>query len=215
MVQYTQTTVNVWKWGGTMETKIIAFIILFVVIFFAGATSIIYAGSRINEWRKIFKKAMAEVEAEQANEVQVEKSKEPINLAWVKRHLTVPAIFLIAFIAEYAVVSSLMGSERVEMLFILVFAMLAMVVLEALSIDKKAPRVRFWMHLGVAILFEICFVVDVYLFLSGYYLDDGRRLKRIAGAIAGIFLFFAEAYRTQHSWDALLNEKQVQEETMQ
>ncbi len=200
-----------------METKIIAYIILFVVLFFAGATSVIYAGSRINEWRKIFKKAIAEVEAEQANEVSDEtvKEKEPINLAWAKRYLTVPMIFLIAFIAEYAVVSSLMGSERVEMLFILVFAMLAMVVLEALSIDKKAPRVRFWMHLGVAILFEICFVVDVYLFLSGYYFDDGFRLKRIAGAISAIFLFFAEVYRTQHSWDALLNEKQAQEETMQ
>jgi len=192
-----------------METKMIAYIILFVILFFGGATTVIYYGSRINEWRNIFKKAMAEVEAEQADAAQDEtlKTKEPISFVWVKRHLTVPFIFLIAFIVEYAVTSLLMGSERVEMLFILVFAMLAMVVLEALAIDKKAPRVRFWMHLGVAILFEICVVIDVYFFLSGYYFGDGLRLKRIAGAIAGIFLFFAEAYRTQHSWKAMLAEK--------
>ncbi|MBP3625213.1 MAG: hypothetical protein J6J05_05205, partial [Peptococcaceae bacterium] len=195
--------------GGTMETKIIAYIILFVILFFGGATTVIYYGSRINEWRGIFKNAMAEVEAEQVDTAQDEtpKTKEPIGFVWVKRHLTVPFIFLIAFIVEYAVTSLLMGSERVEMLFILVFAMLAMVVLETLAIDKKAPRVRFWMHLGVAILFEICVVIDVYLFLSGYYFGDGLRLKRIAGAIAGIFLFFAEAYRTQQSWKAMLAEK--------
>ena len=122
-----------------METKFIAYIILFVILFFGGATTVIYYGSRINEWRNIFKKAMAEVEAEQANTVQDEtlKTKEPISFAWVKRHLTVPFIFLIAFMAEYAMTSLLMDSERVEMLFILVFAMLAMVVLEALAIDKK------------------------------------------------------------------------------
>ncbi|MBQ7026182.1 MAG: hypothetical protein IJN31_06215 [Peptococcaceae bacterium] len=192
-----------------METKIIAGIILFFIIVFGGTPTIIYQLSRFHEWRGIFKKAMAEVEAEQADTAQDEtpKIKEPISFAWVKRHLTVPFIFLIAFIVEYAVTSLLMGSERVEMLFILVFAMLAMVVLEALAIDKKAPRVRFWMHLGVAILFEICVVIDVYLFLSGYYFGDGLRLKRIAGAIAGIFLFFVEAYRTQHSWKAMLAEK--------
>ena len=76
-----------------MENKIIAVIILLAVLFFAGATTFIYWGSRIQEWRKIFKKAMAEVEAEQANTMQQEKPKEPINLAWVKRHLTVPLIF--------------------------------------------------------------------------------------------------------------------------
>ena len=150
---------------------------------------------------------MAEVETEQANAVQDEqiKEKEPINIVWVKRHLTVPLFFLIAFIAEYAVTASLLGTKRVEFLFLLVFAMLLMAVMEVLAIDKKAPRVRFWMHLGVAILFEICVVIDVYLFLSGYYFGDGLRLKRIAGAIAGIFLFFVEAYRTQHGWYALLD----------
>lgn len=190
-----------------METKMIAYIILFVILFFGGATTVIYYGSRINEWRNIFKKAMAEVEAEQANTVQDEtpKTKEPISFVWVKRHLTVPFIFLIAFIVEYAVISSLLGTKRVEFLFLLVFAMLLMAVMEVLAIDKKAPRVRFWMHLGVAVLFEIYFVMDVYLLLSGYYFGDGLRLKRIAGAIAGIFLFFAEAYRTQHSWYALLD----------
>ena len=162
-----------------MENKIIAVIILLAVLFFAGATTFIYWGSRIQEWRKIFKKAMAEVEAEQANTMQQEKPKEPINLAWVKRHLTVPLILLAIFAIEYVVISSLMGSERVEFLFILVFAMLAMVVLETLGIDKKAPRVRFWMHLGVALLFEIYFVTDVYLLLSGYYFGDGFRLKQI------------------------------------
>ena len=105
-----------------------------------------------------------------------------------------------------------MGSERVEFLFILVFAMLAMVLLETLGIDKKAPRVRFWMHLGVALLFEIYFVTDVYLLLSGYYFGDGFRLKRIAGAFAGIFLFFAEAYRAQHDWYAVLDEKKQKDE---
>ena len=195
--------------GGTMENKIIAVIILLAVLFFAGVTTFIYWGSRIQEWRKIFKKAMAEVEAEQANTMQQEKPKEPINLAWVKRHLTVPLILLAIFAIEYVVISSLMGSERVEFLFILVFAMLAMTVLEVLAIDKKAPRVRFWMHLGVAILFEIYFVMDVYLLLSGYYFDSGLRVKRIAGAITGIFLFFAEVYRTQHSWEALLDQKNV------
>ncbi len=190
-----------------MENKIITYIILFVILFFAGATSIIYTGSRINEWRRVFKKAMAEVEAEQVNAVQEEKQKEPINLAWARHHLTVPAIFLVAFSVEYVAISSLMDSKRIEFLFFFVFAMLAMVVLEALSIDKKAPRVRFWMHLGVAILFEIYIVMDVYLFLSGYYFDDGFRLKRIAGVIGAIFLFFAEVYRTQHSWKALLNEQ--------
>ena len=88
----------------------------------------------------------------------------------------------------------------------------AMVVLETLGIDKKAPRVRFWMHLGVALLFEIYFVTDVYLLLSGYYFGDGFRLKRIAGAIAGIFLFFAEAYRAQHDWYAVLDEKKQKDE---
>lgn len=190
-----------------METKIIAVIILLVVLFFAGATTFIYWGSRIQEWRKIFKKAMAEVEAEQANTMQQEKPKEPINLAWVKRYLTVPLILLAIFAIEYVVVSSLMGSERVEFLFILVFAMLAMVVLETLGIDKKAPRVRFWMHLGVALLFEICFVMAVYLLLSGHYFGDGFRLKRIAGAVAGIFLFFVDAYRAQHDWYEVLDEK--------
>jgi len=152
---------------------------------------------------------MAEVETEQANAVQDEqiKEKEPINIVWVKRHLTVPLFFLIAFIAEYAVTSSLLGTKRVEFLFLLVFAMLLMAVMEVLAIDKKEPRVRFWMHLGVAVLFEIYFVMDVYLLLSGYYFGDGRRLKRIAGAITGIFLFFAEAYRTQHGWYALLDTK--------
>ena len=190
-----------------METKMIAYIILFVILFFGGATTVIYYGSRINEWRGIFKKAMAEVEAEQANTVQDEtlKTKEPISFAWVTRHLTVPLFFLIAFIAEYAVTASLLGTKRVEFLFLLVFAMLLMAVMEVLAIDKKAPRVRFWMHLGVAVLFEIYFVIDVYFFLSGYYFGDGLRLKCIAGAIAGIFLFFAEAYRTQHSWYALLD----------
>jgi Sec-independent protein translocase protein TatA len=198
--------------GGTMETKIIAIIILLVVLFFAGATTFIYWGSRIQEWRKIFKKAMAEVEAEQANTMQQEKPKEPINLAWVKRHLTVPAIFLATFTVEYVVASSLMGSERVEFLFILVFAMLAMVVLETLGIDKKAPRVRFGIRLGVAILFELFFACEVYMFVSGYYFGDGFRLKRIAGAIAGIFLFFAEAYRAQHDWYAVLDEKKQEGE---
>ena len=47
-----------------MENKIIAVIILLAVLFFAGATTFIYWGSRIQERRKIFKKAMAEVEAE-------------------------------------------------------------------------------------------------------------------------------------------------------
>lgn len=188
-----------------METKIIAVIILLVVLFFAGATTFIYWGSRIQEWRKIFKKAMAEVEAEQANTMQQEKPKEPINLAWVKRYLTVPLILLAIFAIEYVVVSSLMGSERVEFLFILVFAMLAMVVLEVLAIDKKAPRVRFWMHLGATLLFEICFVGDVYLLFFG----DRFRLKQIAGAIAVIFLFFAEAYRAQHDWYAILDAKNV------
>ena len=195
-----------------MMTQIITCVILFVVVLFAGATGIIYIGSRWNEWRNIFKKAMAEVEAEQANAVREEiiKEKESINLVWAKRHLTVPAIFLIVFVVEYVAVSSLMGSERIEMLFILVFAMLAMVVLEVLAIDKKAPRVRFQMHLGVAILFEIYFVMDVYLFLSGYYFDDGFRLKRIAGAIGGIFFFFVEAYRTQHNWQALQEMKKTE-----
>ena len=41
-----------------MENKIIAVIILLAVLFFAGATTFIYWGSRIQEWRKIFKKAM-------------------------------------------------------------------------------------------------------------------------------------------------------------
>ena len=82
-----------------METKIIAYIILFVILFFGGATTVIYYGSRINEWRNIFKKAMAEVEAEQADAAQDEtlKTKELISFVWVKRHLTVPFIFLIAF----------------------------------------------------------------------------------------------------------------------
>ena len=192
-----------------METKIIAIIILCVVIIFAGATSFIYWGSRINEWRNVFKKVMAEVEAEQANAAQEEKTKEPIDLAWVKRYLTVPFILLAVFVAEYIAVSSLLDAKRVEFLFLFVFAMLAMVVLEALGIDKKVPRVRFWMHLGVAMLFEICFVMDVYLLLSGYYFEDGLRLKRIVGAIAGIFLFFAEAYRAQHDWYAVLDAKNV------
>ena len=195
-----------------MENKIIAVIILLAVLFFAGSTTFIYWGSRIQEWRQIFKKAMTEVEAEQANTMQQEKPKEPINLAWVKRHLAVPLILLAIFAIEYVVISSLMGSERVEFLFILVFAMLAMVVLETLGIDKKAPRVRFWMHLGVALLFEIYFVTDVYLLLSGYYFGDGFRLKQIAGAIAGIFLFFAEAYRAQHDWYAVLDEKKQKDE---
>ena len=155
-----------------METKIIAIIILLAVLFFAGATTFIYWGSRIQEWRKIFKKAMAEVEAEQANTMQQEKPKEPINLAWVKRHLTVPLILLAIFAIEYVVISSLMGSERVEFLFILVFAMLAMVVLEALGIDKKVPRMRFGIRLGVAILFELFFAFikchdnQVFLFVT-------------------------------------------------
>ena len=41
-----------------MENKIIAVIILLAVLFFAGATTFIYWGSRIQERRKIFKKAM-------------------------------------------------------------------------------------------------------------------------------------------------------------
>ena len=192
-----------------METKIIAVIILLVVLFFAGATTFIYWGSRIQEWSGIFKKAMAEVEAEQANATKKEKSKEPINLAWVKRHLPVPMIFLAAFTVEYIVASSLLDSKQVEFLFLLVFGLLAMTVLEVLAIDKKAPRVRFWMHLGVAVLFEIYFVVDVYLLLFGYYFGDGFRVKRIAGAIAGIFFFFSEVYRTQHSWYAMLDEKKT------
>ena len=85
-------------------------------------------------------------------------------------------------------------------------------VLETLGIDKKTPRVRFWMHLGVALLFEIYFVTDVYLLLSGYYFGDGFRLKRIVGAFAGIFLFFAEAYRAQHDWYAVLDEKKQKDE---
>ncbi|MBR0448078.1 MAG: hypothetical protein IIX24_00700, partial [Peptococcaceae bacterium] len=96
-----------------MENKIIAVIILLVVLFFAGATTFIYWGSRIQEWRKIFKKVMAEVETEQANAVPQEKTKEPVNLEWAKRYLTVPLILLAIFAIEYVVVSSLMGSERV------------------------------------------------------------------------------------------------------
>jgi hypothetical protein len=72
--------------------------------------------------------------------------------------------------------------------------------------------VRFGIRLGVAILFELFFACEVYMFVSGYYFGDGFRLKRIAGAIAGIFLFFAEVYRAQHDWYAVLDEKKQEGE---
>lgn len=193
--------------------KMIAIVILIVVVVFAGATTIIYAGSRVQEWIGVFKKAMAEVEAENANKVQEEspKAKEPIILSWVKKHVTVPVLLLVAFIAEYIAVSTMLGAKSVEFLFLFVFAMLAMVVLETKAIDKKAPQMQFGLRLAVTILFEICFVMDVYLFVSGYYFGDGLRLKRIAGAIGGIVLFFVEAYRTQHSWYDMQDAKKVRE----
>lgn len=147
-----------------METKIVAYIILFAVLFFAGATTFIYWGSRMNEWRNIFKKVMAEVEAEQANAVREEKPKEAINLIWVKRYFTVPIILLAVFIAEYFAVSSLSHAERIEVLLLLVAVMLLIVVLETLAIGKKEPQVRFWIRLGVTIFFEVVFAQFISLY---------------------------------------------------
>lgn len=190
-----------------MEEKIIAIIIMFVVLFFAGATTVIYYGSRIKEWIGIFKKAMAEVEAEEASTVHEEKIKEPLNLIWVKRNLTVPMILLAVFIIAYFTVLSLFKAKQIEVLVILVVLMLVVLVLESLGVSKKEPRVRFWVRLAVTIFFEVVFVCVVYLFVSGYYAATGYSVKSIASSVAITLFFLAKAYQTQQDWYALLDEK--------
>lgn len=190
-----------------MEEKIIAIIIIFVVLFFAGATTVIYYGSRIKEWIGIFKKAMAEVEAEEASTVHEEKIKEPLNLVWAKRNLTVPMILLAVFIIAYFTVLSLFKAKQIEVLVILVVLMLVVLVLESLGVSKKEPRVRFWVRLAVTIFFEVVFVCVVNLFVSGYYAATGYSVKSIVSAIAITFFFLAKAYQTQQDWYALLDEK--------
>lgn len=190
-----------------METKIVAVVILLVVVFFAGATTLIYYGSRIQEWRKIFQKAMADVQAEQENTAQAEKPKVPLGMAWVKRYCTVPLLLLAVFAAAFAAVSLLFQVERPEVLVLLVAIMLVIFVLETLMRDKQTPRLRFWVRLGHTIFLELVFVCVCYLLVSGFYFGTGFRWKSVLSALAIVIFFGAAVYRTQQAWYALLDRK--------